>query len=94
MPRVICEFCRERVPQRQYPLHLKRCIKARRALKKQVGFTKIEEPSELVPQEEIIDPFEPVENTETFEEMTEDISPEEIEPEPVENTGKSKKKKK
>ena len=49
--RVMCEFCHERVLKNQLKLHYKRCIRARKALKKQIGFAKIEEPTDLISQE-------------------------------------------
>ncbi|MBI1939173.1 MAG: hypothetical protein HYS25_13775 [Ignavibacteriales bacterium] len=49
--RIMCEFCHERVPKNKIQLHYKRCINARRALKKS-GFTKIETPSDLATKDD------------------------------------------
>lgn len=96
MPRVICEFCHARVPSNRLALHQKHCIKARRALKKQIGFVKIEDPSDLEPTQELIETVEPTADDaaaqiQSEEELTEEV----IAPEPTADdaAGKSKKKK-
>lgn len=90
MPRVKCEFCNVRVLANQLSLHRKRCLPARRAAAKQIGFVKIKDPSELTPptdEETVILESDVV----VEEEVQKEIAPE---PTDEETAGKSKKKKK
>jgi len=48
MPRAICEFCRERVPQNRLALHKKHCPKARLKLKRSKKINSNVPPQEVV----------------------------------------------
>lgn len=52
MPLVKCEYCNARVSPLQLKLHHKRCAHYKRFQKKS-GFVKIEDPSDVLTQEEI-----------------------------------------